>query len=100
MAEGLILEFEGFGKETYDAVNANLGIDQETGTGDWPAGLIFHAGGATPGGWVVFEVWESKEAQGAFMAGRLGAALHDAGVDGPPARAEWLELAAHQSLAT
>src|SRR5947209_5822364 len=55
MAQGLILEFDGVGRDEYDAVNGNLGIDPDSGQGDWPAGLVFHAGGAKPGGWVVFE---------------------------------------------
>jgi hypothetical protein len=97
MAEGLILEFEGVGRKEYDAVNAQLGIDQATGKGDWPAGLLYHAGGAKDGGWVVFEVWESRAAQEQFMSGRLGKALQDGGITGPPSRVEWLDLAAHNS---
>jgi hypothetical protein len=97
MAYGLILEFEGFGRETYAAVNERLGIDMETGEGDWPPGLEFHAGGAKPGGWVVFEVWTSKEDQAQFMEGRLGRALQEGGVTGPPSRVEWIELAAVHS---
>jgi hypothetical protein len=97
MAEGLILEFEGVGREAYDAVNARLGIDQESGQGDWPSGLVFHAGGAKPAGWVVFEVWESRQAQEQFMNERLGRALQEGGVNEPPTRVEWLELAAYNS---
>jgi hypothetical protein len=99
MAAGLILEFDGVGREDYDAVNEQLGIDSQTGEGDWPAGLLFHAGGAKPGGWVVLEVWESQEAQQRFMDGRLGAALQAGGVTAPPSRVEWLDLAAHHTLA-
>ncbi len=98
MAEGLILEFDGVGRAEYEAVNEQLGIDAETGEGEWPAGLLYHAGGAKPGGWVVFEVWESRDAQGRFMNERLGRALHAGGVGAPPARVEWLDLAAHRSL--
>ena len=97
MAEGLILEFEGVGREEYEAVNGRLGIDMESGEGDWPAGLLFHAGGAKPGGWVVFEVWESRQAQEQFMSGRLARALQEGGISGPPARVEWVELAAHHN---
>ena len=79
MAEGLILEFDGVGRDEYNAVNGHLGIDPVTGQGDWPAGLVFHAGGAKPGGWVVFEVWESRQAQERFMKDRLGNALHAGG---------------------
>jgi hypothetical protein len=97
MAEGLILEFDGVGREQYAAVNERLGIDPDSGQGDWPAGLRFHAGGAKPGGWVVFEVWESRDAQDRFMNGRLGQALQEGGIDAPPTRVEWLDLAAHHS---
>ena len=98
MAEGLIPEFDGVERAAYDAVNERLGIDEQSGEGDWPSGLRFHAGGAKPGGWVVFEVWESREAQSAFMNGRLGRALREAGINAPPSRAEWLDLAAYRSL--
>ena len=43
MAELLILEFAGLNDADYAAVNGNLGIDMETGKGDWPAGLQSHA---------------------------------------------------------
>jgi hypothetical protein len=97
MAEGLILEFDGVGRAEYAAVNERLGIDMASGQGDWPAGLVFHAGGAKPGGWVVFEIWDSREAQGQFMNDRLGRALQEGGITGPPSRAEWLDLAAYHS---
>jgi hypothetical protein len=98
MAAGLLLEFDGVGREQYEAVNERLGIDPATGQGDWPAGLLFHAGGAKPGGWVVMEVWESQEAQGRFMEDRLRRALQEGGISGPPSRAEWLDLAASHNL--
>jgi hypothetical protein len=41
------------------------------------------------------EVWESQEHQQRFMEGRLGPAMQDGGITGPPGRVEWLELAAH-----
>jgi hypothetical protein len=94
MAAGLILEFDGVGREQYEAVNARLGIDPATGEGDWPDGLRFHAGGAKPGGWVVMEVWDSQEDQARFMDGRLGRALQEGGITGPPDRVEWVDLAA------
>jgi hypothetical protein len=98
MAEGFVLEFEGLGLEQYQRVSGLLGIDMETGEGDWPAGLRFHSGGAKPGGWFVFEVWDSQADQEAFMADRLGPALAEGGVDRPPTRAEWLDLASHHTL--
>jgi uncharacterized protein (DUF927 family) len=95
MAELFVLEFEGFDKETYQKVNELLGIDMNSGDGDWPAGLLTHSAGKTANGWTVVEVWESREAQDKFMNERLGKALHQAGVEKPPTKAEWTSLHAH-----
>ena len=97
MAKGLILEFDG-DVQTYERVTERLGIDVASGEGDWPAGLLFHSGGAKPGGWIVSEVWASREDQERFMAERLGQALKEAGVEDPPIRVEWFDLAAYRSL--
>lgn len=97
MPQGLILEFDGFGREIYKAVNARLGIDMETGEGSWPPGLLSHAGGPKPGGWVVMEIWETREDQARFMNDRLAKALQEGGVSGPPSRVEWLDLAAYHT---
>jgi hypothetical protein len=95
--KGLIMEFDG-DAETYERVTALLGIDVASGEGEWPAGLLFHSGGAKPGGWIVSEVWASQEDQERFMAERLGPALREAGVDDPPSRVEWFDLAAFHKL--
>jgi len=84
MAYGILLEFDdSVGKTQYDAVNEKLGLDWANGTGDWPDGLITHAGGTVSDGFIVYEVWESKAKQEAFMAGRLGAALGAVGLPQP-----------------
>jgi len=92
MPEALILEFDGVGSEQYEAVNRQLGIDPVSGDGDWPEGIIFHAGAGRPGGWAVFEIWESRDAQDRFMQERLGAALKAGGIESPPRRVEWLKV--------
>ena len=92
MAYGIVLEFGPTSTKTqYDAVNEKLGIDMAKGTGDWPEGLRSHAGGTTPEGFCVFEVWDSKASQEAWMGGRLGAALGAVGVS-QPTRVLELEL--------
>jgi hypothetical protein len=98
MAMGLILEFDGVGRDEYLAVNRALGVDMPAGTGDIPSGLTYHAAGAKPGGWVVFEVWATQESQQRFMEERLGRALQEGGVNAPPSRVEWVELTANSSL--
>jgi hypothetical protein len=84
MSYGIVLLFDGVGADQYWAVNKSLGINPD-GTGDWPAGMVSHAGGPTETGWMVSEVWNSKADQEAFMASRLGAALGEVGVP-PPAQ--------------
>ncbi len=82
MSYGLVLVFDGVTEKDYWAVNDKLGINRD-GSGDWPQGMLAHAGGPTPTGWVVIEMWESKAAQEAFMGSRLGAALAATGVPAP-----------------
>jgi len=82
MAYGIVLRFEDVNEGHYWSVNEKLGIDRD-GKGDYPNGLLTHAGGPTPDGWVVIELWDTKASQEAWMAGRLGAALAAAGVPAP-----------------
>jgi hypothetical protein len=96
MAELFVLEFEGFDKDMYKKVNDALGIDMDSGEGDWPKGLLVHSAGQTAKGWMVTEVWESRADQENFMNSRLGAALQKVGVDKPPTRAEWTSLHTHR----
>jgi hypothetical protein len=97
MADVLILEFSGGTAEHYNSVNDLLGVDRRTGGGDWPQGLLSHTGATTAdGNLVVFEVWDSKDAQAAFMNDRLGPALGKAQVP-EPSRMEWLSFMAHHS---
>jgi hypothetical protein len=97
MSDALILEFTGGTADQYQAVNANLGIDSDTGEGDWPPGLESHTGATDANGdLVVFEVWDSQESQAAFMGSRLAPALESAGVP-QPSRVEWLTILGHRS---
>jgi hypothetical protein len=98
MADALILEFEGYSVDDYERVNAVLGINMQTGEGSWPDGLLLHSAAIKPGGFVIYEVWASKEDQERFMNERLGQALQEGGIEGPPARNEWLDLQSHHNL--
>ena len=44
------------------------------------------------------EVWRSQEDQKRFMDERLGKALQECGITGPPSRMEWLDLAAYLTM--
>jgi hypothetical protein len=98
MAAEVILEFEGVTTKEYEAVNAALGIDPETGEGDWPDGLVVHSAGLNEDGHlVVIEIWDSPEHQARFMEGRLGEALVEGGVTSPPTSVTWIEVIAHHT---
>jgi len=97
MAAGVILEFDGVTKKEYDAVNAALGMDMDTGKGDWPDGMISHSAGLNEDGqFVVMEVWDSPEHQARFMEQRLADALVKGGISSPPSDITWIELVSHQ----
>jgi hypothetical protein len=96
MAAAVILEFEGVTLKEYAAVNAVLGIDMATGEGEWPDGLVTHTAGLNDDGHlVVMEVWDSPDHQARFMETRLGAALAEGGITGPPSSVTWIEIEAH-----
>ena len=89
MAYGIVFEFtDEVGKKHYDAVNDKLGVDMAGGAGPWPEGLRSHAGGTTPGGFFVYEIWDSRADQERWMADRLGPALAEVGVAAPVRVAE------------
>jgi hypothetical protein len=52
--------------------------------GDWPQGLQMHSAATKPGGLVIYEIWALQADQERFMESRLGKALQDGGVEGPP----------------
>jgi hypothetical protein len=79
VATGMLLDWDGVGQEQYDAIHGSLGLD------DKPAdGLLLHTAGPKPGGWRVFDVWESKEAFDRFVQDRLMPAAQEAGVADRP----------------
>ena len=99
MAAELILEFEGVTTKEYYAVNEALGVDPDTGEGNWPDGLITHA--ASPlddGNLVVTEVSDTPEDQATFMVQRLGGAVVRGGITSPPTAVIGTGLVAHHQL--
>ncbi|HEX3173880.1 MAG TPA: hypothetical protein VHQ43_06655 [Solirubrobacterales bacterium] len=82
MAVGVRVRFAEGTVEQYEAVNSQMGAED-----DLPEGLIFHAAGPVEGGWGVIDFWESREHFDRFLEGRLGpaiAALGDQAPQGPP----------------
>jgi hypothetical protein len=97
MAELLILEFDGVNETDYARVNTHLGLDPETGAGDWPPGLITHLAGIREDGvGYVIEVSQSQQAQAEFMQSRLGPAMAAGGVTGTP-NLSWARVIGHHN---
>lgn len=79
MAIGLWISFEGGTQEQYDAVNAEMGAEENP-----PEGLVFHGAGPMEGGWNAIDFWESREAFDRFQQERLGPAIQALGDQAPP----------------
>ncbi len=79
MAVGLWISFAGGTQEQYDAVNAEMRVEQNP-----PEGLVFHSAGPTDNGWNVIDFWESREAFDRFQQERLGPAIVALGDQAPP----------------
>ena len=93
MAEVIIIEVE-CDPVLYPKVNGILGLDPNTGSGDWPKGLLTHVGGGGDGTVVAGRSLGVSDAdQEAWMA-KLGPAMAQAGV-AEPRRMEWLSLLGH-----
>lgn len=67
MAYGIVHHFPGGTKEQYEKSVATV----HPSGGGLPDGQIFHAAGASPGGWTVIAVHESQESWERFRDGIL-----------------------------
>ena len=67
MAYGIVHHFPGGTKEQYEASIAAV----HPSDGRLPDGQIFHAAGASPGGWTIMAVHDSKESWERFRDGIL-----------------------------
>ena len=83
MAFGIIHFFPGGTREQYDASLAAV----HPSDGSLPAGQVFHAAGASPGGWTIMAVHDSRESWETFRDGTLLPKLQagiPGGFTGPP----------------
>ncbi len=67
MAYGVVHHFPGGTKEQYEASLAAVHPDRNT----LPKGQIFHAAGASAGGWTIVAIHDSKESWERFRDGTL-----------------------------
>ena len=67
MSYGVVHQFPGGTKEQYEASIAAVHPSRDS----LPKGQIFHAAGASPGGWTVVAIHDSKESWETFRDGIL-----------------------------
>jgi hypothetical protein len=82
MAVCLLIDIPGGELEQYDEVMRKL---EESG-GKLGEGQTFHAAGKTDNGFMVIDVWNSREDFDRFLGGRLGQALQEVGPPQPQVR--------------
>ena len=87
MAYGVVHHFPGGTSEQYEASIAAV----HPSASELPDGQIFHAAGASDGGWTIMAVHDSKESWEAFRDGILLPRMQqgiDGGFAGPPEETE------------
>jgi hypothetical protein len=93
MAVGLRIKFAEGTQEQYEAVNAQMGVED-----DLPDGLIFHSAGPIEGGWGVLDFWESRGHFDRFQEGRLGPAIAELGDRAPQGPPDIKEFPVHNVI--
>ncbi len=91
MAFGIIHFFPGGTKANYEAVLSAVHPSPTT----LPAGQLYHAAGASPGGWTIFAVHDSKESWEKFRDTSLVPAMQkgiEGGFAGPPEETEIADI--------
>lgn len=93
MAIGLSIRFSGGTVEQYEAVNAQMNVEN-----DLPEGLIFHAAGPIDDGWGVLDFWESREQFDRFLESRIGPAIAELGDRAPQNPPDIREFPVHNII--
>ena len=81
MAVAVVMEFNGATLAQYDQIIDLMGLNPR---GAGPPGSLFHWVAETPGGMLVTDVWESKEAYERFAAEKIGPFSGKVGLPSPP----------------
>ncbi len=93
MAIGLRVKFAGGTQEQYEAVNAEMGVEENP-----PTGLIFHAAGPIEDGWGVIDFWESRDLFDTFLSERIRPAIEALGDRAPQSPPDIKEFPVHNVI--
>lgn len=96
MSVGIIMEFDGFSVDTYEAVRDRINWPES-----WPEGISLHVAGPTSDGMRLVEIWESRQQYDDWMQNTIQPALEnvvgDALASAPPPRITEFELLRHET---
>jgi hypothetical protein len=81
MAVGVVLEFKGATLDQYDQVLEKMGLAHG---GPMPEGGLFHWATAMDDGFMVIDVWETREQFDAFSEAQIGPFSQEVGITSPP----------------
>ena len=93
MAIGLRIKFVDSTQEQYEAVNDQMGVEENL-----PDGLVFHAAGPIEDGWGVIDFWESRGHFDRFLEDRLGPAIEELGDRAPQGLPDIKEFPVHNLI--
>lgn len=93
MAIGLRIKFADGTQDQYEAVNNQMGVEENR-----PEGMIFHAAGPIENGWGVIDFWESREHFDRFLESRLGPAIQELGDRAPQGPPDIKEFPVHNYI--
>ncbi len=94
MPVGVLMTMPGVKQKQYEQINKELFGHYPFESGDAPDGLIVHSAGPAPGGWWVYDIWETKDKFERFGETRLGPAVREAtGADFGANQPDFYEIA-------
>jgi hypothetical protein len=75
-----VVRLPGLDADSFDAADAQIVPDNVS-----PDGLVFHVAGPTEGGFLVADVWTSKDARDTFLENNIRPVMEQTALAGPPA---------------
>ncbi len=96
MATGIIMEFEGFPEDMYEAVRDKINWPEE-----WPDGISLQIAGPSQAGMRIVEIWESRDQYDRWMNETIYPAVEEVApgalASGPPPRISEFSVSRQES---
>lgn len=92
MAVGVLLNMPGITQDQYEQVTAKIFGQYPMRADQTPDGCLMHSAGPMPGGWYVYDVWESPEHFGRFGESQVGPAMAEVVGPGDPPQPEFFPI--------